>query len=100
MKVILDEVFGEHKFRNEIVWKRSNAHSDGATGASHYGRVYDTVLFYVRSDQTKSKSRSQHLCRSQPVTKWYRHVEDGNRTALQTWNVASGPGGAQESVNP
>ena len=28
IKTILDEIFGEGNFRNEIVWKRTSAHSD------------------------------------------------------------------------
>ena len=28
VKVMLDQIFGENNFQNEIVWKRSSAHSD------------------------------------------------------------------------
>jgi site-specific DNA-methyltransferase (adenine-specific)/adenine-specific DNA-methyltransferase len=45
MKVILDEVFGEGRFVNEIVWKRTSAHSDATT----YANVHDALLFYSRS---------------------------------------------------
>ena len=76
VKIILDEVFGEHNFRNAIVWKRSDAHSDVTQGASHLGRVYDTIFFYVRSDQTKSNPVYTPLPQS-TIEKWYRHVEEG-----------------------
>ncbi len=46
VKVLMDEIFGYETFRNEIVWKRSSAHSDTSQGASHMGRSTDTILFY------------------------------------------------------
>lgn len=46
IKVILDILFGVQNFRNEIIWKRTSAHSD----ASRWGRVHDVILFYSRSD--------------------------------------------------
>ena len=39
LKIILDSVFAPGSFRNEIIWKRSHAHSDSKQGARHFGRV-------------------------------------------------------------
>jgi DNA modification methylase len=47
IKVILDELFGESNFRNELIWKRTSAHSS----ANRFGPVHDTLLFYSRSDR-------------------------------------------------
>jgi hypothetical protein len=44
IKVVLDELFGEGNFRNEIVWKRTSAHSD----AGLLGSVHETLLFYSK----------------------------------------------------
>lgn len=41
-KVLLDELFGVGNFRNEIVWRRANAHSD----PSRFGVITDTLLLY------------------------------------------------------
>lgn len=30
VKILMDEIFGEDNFRNEIIWKRATAHSDAA----------------------------------------------------------------------
>jgi len=48
VKVLMDEIFGYENFRNEIIWKRSSAHSDTSQGAAHYGRATDTILFYAQ----------------------------------------------------
>jgi DNA modification methylase len=52
LKVLLDVIFDARNFRNEIVWKRSSAHSDSGQGARHFGRVSDTILFYAKSDDS------------------------------------------------
>src|SRR6266566_10034829 len=48
LKIILDTIFGPRNFRNEIVWKRSSAHSDTKQGSRHFGRISDTILFYAK----------------------------------------------------
>ena len=45
LKLLLDGVFGPDRFRNDITWKRTTAHSDGA----RFGRNTDTLLFYTKS---------------------------------------------------
>src|SRR6202008_1433329 len=50
VKVMLDQIFGENNFQNEIVWKRSDAHSDSKQGAQHYGRVHDAICLYTKSN--------------------------------------------------
>jgi hypothetical protein len=93
----MDEVFGEHNFRNAIVWKRSDAHSDVSQGATHFGRVYDTLFYYVRSDQTKVTPIYNPLPQS-TIDKWYRHEEEGTGRRYNMGD-ASGPGGAKKG-NP
>src|SRR5215218_6352755 len=48
LKIVLDTIFGPENFRNEIIWKRSSAHSDVTQGARHFGRITDTILFYAK----------------------------------------------------
>ena len=92
LKLLLDTIFGATNFRNEIVWKRSSAHSDIGQGAKHMGRLYDIILFYSKTDN--------YICNMQytPYTEEYtnnsyRHVEPetGRRYFL---GDITGPGGA------
>jgi site-specific DNA-methyltransferase (adenine-specific) len=46
LKILMDAVFGAAHFQNEIIWKRTSAHSS----AKRYGPVHDVILFYSRSD--------------------------------------------------
>jgi site-specific DNA-methyltransferase (adenine-specific)/adenine-specific DNA-methyltransferase len=45
LKVVLDEVFGEGRFINEIIWKRTSAHADSTT----YANVHDALLLYSKA---------------------------------------------------
>lgn len=44
LKVLLDHLFGPENFRNEVVWKRTHAHSS----SRRYGPVHDVILFYSK----------------------------------------------------
>lgn len=46
LKILLDAVFGPQNFRNEVIWKRTSAHSS----AKRYGPVHDVLLYYTKSD--------------------------------------------------
>jgi DNA modification methylase len=47
VKALLDEVFGEENFRNEIIWKRTSARSDAVS----WGPIHDNLFFYTRSER-------------------------------------------------
>ena len=55
LKMLLDSIFGPKNFRNEIIWKRTSAHSS----AKRYGPVHDVILFYTRSDKYKWNAQFQ-----------------------------------------
>jgi DNA modification methylase len=46
LKILMDSIFGATNFRNEIVWKRTSAHSS----TRGYGAVHDTILFFGKTD--------------------------------------------------
>ncbi len=46
IKLVLDEIFGESNFRNEIVWKRTSAHND----AGKLGINIEYILYYSNSE--------------------------------------------------
>lgn len=77
IKGLMDEVFGEHNFTNEIIWKRTSAHSDSKT----YASVHDTILFYTRAQ--RSRYFPQYIpYTDEYVAERYKHVDkDGRRFA-------------------
>lgn len=51
IKAVLDEVFGNNGFVNEIVWKRQSAKSGAFEGLGQYGRIHEAIFFYVKGDR-------------------------------------------------
>lgn len=48
VKILLDEVFGDDNFKNEIIWKRKQ----GTLGQTkQFGVVTDSIFFYSKSDK-------------------------------------------------
>lgn len=45
MRLLLDDIFGEKHFLNEIVW----SYKSGGRSTRHYPRKHDTILFYRKS---------------------------------------------------
>lgn len=70
MKVLLDEVFGEERFVNEIIWKRTSAHSDSAT----YANVHDALLIYSKSSQFQFNPQYVPYTKEY-VEERYKHTE-------------------------
>lgn len=45
VKILLDEIFGENNFVNEVIWN----YKSGGTGKRNFSRKHDTLLFYSKS---------------------------------------------------
>lgn len=97
LKVLLDAIFGAQSFINEIIWKRSTAHSDTKQGAQHLGRLHDTILFYAKSNKHTFHTEMQDYGEEYVASK-YRYVEEGSNRLYRLDNL-TGPGGAAKG-NP
>lgn len=75
LKTLLDAVFGPQNFRNEIIWKRTSAHSS----ARRYGPVHDVILFYAKSG-TQIWNQTYQPYDQTYLDAFYVHVDpDGRR---------------------
>ena len=97
LKLLMDAVFGKTRFRTEIMWKRTSAHSDARQGRRQHGRIHDVILFYTKSDRwtwntTYTKYGQDYVDES------YRHIEEGTGRRYRLDNL-TGPGGATKG-NP
>jgi DNA modification methylase len=96
LKILMDAVFGPQFFRNEIIWKRSHAHSDSKQGAQHFGRITDTLLFYSRGTKTTWNALYTPYDEKY-IERDYRRLDaDGRRYRIDN---LQGPGGAAKG-NP
>jgi len=96
LKILLDGVFQPQNFRNEIIWKRSSAHSDAKQGAKHYGRLTDTIFFYSKGEDVTWNQTYRPYDETYTERDYRRVDTDGRRYRLD--NI-QGPGGAEKG-NP
>jgi DNA modification methylase len=97
LKVLLDAIFGANRFVNEVIWKRSTAHSDKKQGARHMGRIHDTILFYTKTDSYPFTVEMTQYDEKYIASK-YRYVEASTGRLYGLWDI-TGPGGAAKG-NP
>jgi len=86
MRLMLDEIFGEERFLNEIIW----AYQSGGRSKRYFSRKHDTILFYAKTerydfDQTDvmtvpDKPRDNHMRRHvDPDGRVYRSIKSGGK---------------------
>jgi adenine-specific DNA-methyltransferase len=97
LKCVMDEVFGSDRFINQVVWKRSDAHSDVGQGARHLGAVHDMLLLYSKAESYRWTDIFAVLPES-TVEQWYRNVEPETGRRYNKADV-TGPGGVAKG-NP
>lgn len=47
VKIMLDEIFGEQNFRNEVIWKRTTSRAGSAT----YNHIHDVIYMYSKNPE-------------------------------------------------
>jgi DNA modification methylase len=99
VKVMLDQIFGEGKFVNEIIWKRQSAHNDAKQGSKHLGRVHDTILFYSGGGEYTFNHQYKPYEQSY-VDSFYRYTEPGTGRRYRLGDLTAPGAGAPSKGNP
>jgi len=55
VKLIMDEIFGEKNFINEIIWN----YKSGGVSKNYFARKHDTLLFYAKSPKYYFKAQQE-----------------------------------------
>lgn len=85
VKVMLDEIFGANNFRNEIIWQRTNAHSDAKF---QFAVVNDSIFYYARSDKTSFNIQYTSYD-EEYVKNFYRFDDNDGKGRYRLDNMAS-----------
>jgi DNA modification methylase len=93
IKVMMDDVFGYGNFRNEIIWKRADTHSDAK---KQFPVVNDSILWYTKSNEyTFTVQYSSYPQKT--LGEWYLYVELKDHTTrkmteqeIRTQNIPAG----------
>lgn len=92
LRLVLEELFGKENFINEIIWKRTSAHSDSKQGAKDFGRQHDTVLYLRKGD--RFKWNQQYVPYDQEyIDQNYRMIDEKGRRFQPVDLTAAKPGG-------
>lgn len=96
LKVLLDEIFGEHNFVNEIIWQKIRS-SKGQ--AKSFGNVHDTIFCYAKSrSYIYNKQYKEHD--PERLRTHYNNVEEKTRRIYQLADFTqSGQGEARRFGN-
>jgi len=92
LKILMDAIFGAHSFVNEIIWKRSYAHSDAKQGSKHFGRTHDVLLFYGKSQRRKWNPLYLPY-EKEYIDTYYKFVDENGRRYWKDNLTAAKPGG-------
>ena len=96
VKLVMDELFGKKNFINEIIWKRQTAKGDITQGATHMGRIHDSIFLYGKSE-SRIWNPVYTPYDQKYIDDFYRHTDaDGRRYRLSD---TTAPGGASKG-NP
>ena len=85
VKILLDEIFGEDNFKNEIIWQRVYSHND----TDKYGHIHDVIFYYTKS--INSIWNIQYTPYDENYLKMYS-MDDGDGRKYKVENTL-GPGG-------
>ncbi len=84
LKIVMDTVFGQENFRNEIVWKRSAAHSD----AKACGNTHDIIFSYAK-DKAKFVWNKQYQSYDVEYVKTHYHHKTDDGRLYRTDNLTA-----------
>ena len=88
LKILLDAIFDPRNFKNELIWKRTSAHSD----ANRFGKIHDVILFYTKSERPNWNNIYQPYD-EEYVKQYYRYQDDDGRRWMSGDLSASGLSG-------
>ena len=91
LRVVMDDIFGAKNFQNDIIWRRTTAHSD----SKKFGLNFDTILYYSRS-QSKVWN-SQYRPYTPKYKERFRHEDaDGRKWSDDNLTAKGLSGGGYE----
>src|SRR5258708_4147788 len=85
VRALLDELFGVETYRNEISWKRTNAHGNADF---KFGAITDFILFYAKSPETSLNAtfRPYH---PDELEEAFPYVEEGTNRQYASQNLTN-----------
>lgn len=106
VRLLLDEIFGESNFLNEIIW----SYQTGGRAKTYFPRKHDVILFYAKSKNyyfnlkgapiARNEARSNHMRRSvDEAGRSYRSIMSGGKEYRYYDDEPAYPGDVWEDIS-
>jgi DNA modification methylase len=79
-KVLMDEIFGEQNYVNEIVWK----YNTGGATENNFSKKHDTILFYAKNADNKVFNPQREAYREDKSNHFDRIDDKGRKYRVRT----------------
>ncbi len=99
VKVMVDQILGENKFINEIIWKRQSSHGDAKQGSKHYPRLHDVLLAYCGGSEDYTWHQQYVPLDACYIESHYSQTDEQGRR-FQWGDLRAPGGGAPSKGNP
>jgi len=88
IRLVMDEIFGNNNFINEISWRRANS----KTPSNKIAVIHDTILFYAKSNNYIFNNQYHEYKEGYVESRYPYRDEDGRMYTLQAmYGKGSGP---------
>jgi len=67
LRVLLDRIFEENNFRNEIIWKRKTGRGETQHKSNQFGVCTDYILFFAKSKKAKFHTQFIPIDEADPI---------------------------------
>lgn len=75
VKILMDEIFGEENFRNEIVWCY---YGPGSPGMRNFNRKHDTIFWYSKSDEYQFNDQDVRIAHNEKTLDNFKKGLEGS----------------------
>lgn len=96
IKLVMDEIFGENYFQNEIVW----CYNEAINSKKRWNRKHDVIYFYSNSDKFTFNYNEVLSEYSEKTKEKYSEDENGNLYRLMGRGIEGSPIKSKRDVSP
>ncbi len=93
VKILLDEIFGEDNFRNEIVWQKIKA---AKKQADTYGNVHDSIFYYSLNPYNYFHNKQYKEYSKDLIESHYNRKDENGRAYTDDSFTQTGQGPARD----
>ena len=80
LKIVLDCIFGEKNFRNEIIWQRNDARGKGSQfKEKKFGSNTDTIFFFTKSDNYHLSAKAKVDFNHEEIIKKFNKIDKNGK---------------------